>query len=289
MKTLSVALAAHHEQEATTLCTLWKITRRDAEVFAFTDLDKDVLYNGLVYSARAAYTPSQLESKVDLSVDNMEMQGLLDSANITVEDLEAGFWDGADFEVVEVNYRDLTMGANPLSKGWLGRVKRNAVGMYVAELRGLATKLQQNVGRVVLPSCDAILGDARCGVDMAPFTTDDVPVTSVASRISFTASSLADPQGYFDFGVITFTTGANAGVTREIKLHQTGGVIFLQDPFPFTVVVADEFTIKAGCNKLLKLADGTYGGDCAVKFNNVPRFRGFAEVPLMNSVTRGGT
>lgn len=293
MKSLSGGLTAHYEQSTTTICTIWKITRRDGEVFAFTDLDRDVTFEGVIYAARTAYTPTQLESKVDLSVDNMEAQGLLDSAGITLRDVEAGLWDGASYEISEVNYRDLTMGRNLLSKGWLGRVRRGKSGLYVAELRGLTSKLQQNVGRVVLPSCDAVLGDVRCGVDLTPFTMTGVPVDSVASVISFTAAALeADSPslaaGWFSFGVVTFETGLNAGVSREIKEHQGGGVLLLQDPFPFDVEVGDEFTAVAGCNKLLKLSDGTYGGHCKVKFDNVVRFRGHAEVPLMNESVRGG-
>jgi uncharacterized phage protein (TIGR02218 family) len=165
--------------------------------------------------------------------------------------------------------------------------------MYAAELRGLAAKYQKNVGRVVLPTCDAVLGDARCGVDLTPFTMTGVTVDAVTSRISFTATELETgsppmPADWFTFGVVTFTSGLNNGLAREIKLHTVGGVLTLLDPFPFTVAIGDAFTIVPGCNKLLKLSDGTYGGHCAVKYDNVVNFRGFAEVPLMNEAARGG-
>lgn len=286
MKTLSAALLAHYAQSTTTICTIWKITRLDGEVFGFTDLDRDVSFDGMTYSARSGYTPSQLESKVDLSVDNMELIGLLDSAGITANDVEAGLWNGAAYEISEINYLDESMGRNLLSTGWIGQIRRGKQGLQVAELRGLASKLQMNVGRIVLPTCDAQLGDARCGVDLGPFTLVGIPVTTVESRLVIvatdltTASSPPFAAGWFNWGVITFTTGANAGLAQDIKEYEADGTLTLQMAFPYTVAVGDEFTIRPGCNKLLKTGEDEYLGDCKVKFDNVVNFQGFAEVPL---------
>ena len=165
MKSLSTELLAHYAAGGTTLARLWKLTRQDAEVFAFTDHDSAITYLSITYEPSSVFDASAISTSGDLNVDNLDTQGLLDSAGITSQDLEAGLWDGAEVEIVEVNYKDLTMGHNPLRFGSLGEVQRSGL-TYTAELRGLMHKLQNNIGRTVTPSCDAVLGDARCGVDL---------------------------------------------------------------------------------------------------------------------------
>ena len=44
MKTASSPMQSHIQQQTTSLCTLWKITRTDGRVLAFTDHDRDIAY-----------------------------------------------------------------------------------------------------------------------------------------------------------------------------------------------------------------------------------------------------
>jgi uncharacterized phage protein (TIGR02218 family) len=130
--------------------------------------------------------------------------------------------------------------------------------------------LQNNVGRVIAPSCDAVLGDARCGVNLAALTVSG-DVTTATSRRSFTDSGLAQAAGYFTGGTVTFTSGLNDGVAVEVKDHDTGGVISLQLALPFDLTIADTFTITPGCDKTKAM--------CISKFSNIVNFRGFSFVP----------
>jgi uncharacterized phage protein (TIGR02218 family) len=131
------------------------------------------------------------------------------------------------------------------------------------------------------------LGSPRCGVDLVPFTFTGEAVSSVTSRRIFVSAELAAespalPDGWFDWGVLTFETGANAGFAQDVKSWLADGTITLQLAFPYEIQVGDEFTIAPGCNKLFKAADGTYTGDCIVKFDNGVNFQGFPEVPSTN-------
>lgn len=76
----------------------------------------------------------------------------------------------------------------------------------------------------------------------------------------------ADDSGYFDYGKVTMTSGLNTGITRDIKSYVPGQFI-LQDAFPYTVAPGDDYTIVAGCNKLLQT--------CIDKFDNRENHRGF--------------
>jgi uncharacterized phage protein (TIGR02218 family) len=228
------------------------------------------------YEPSSAFDASAVSTRSELNVDNLEVVGLLDSEGITVQDIEAGVWDGARFVLVEVNYKDLTMGHNTLRTGQIGQIPRKGL-TFVAELRGLMQTLQNNIGRVVTASCDADLGDARCGVDLEALRVSGT-VTTGASQIAFTASGLAQAANYFTYGVVTWVTGDNAGRSMEVKLHSGGGVFSLQLDMPNTIDAGDTFTVTPGCNKVGR------AGDCKVKFDNLVNFRGFEDVPGQKKV-----
>lgn len=280
MKTMSAGLETHYAGDCTTIATCWLITRRDGQVFAFTDHVSDLSVSGITYSATTGYTASAMSSSDKMNVDNLEIDGYFDSAAITKEDLKAGKWDFASIRIFEVNYNDLTQGTLKLRKGWLGEVNVNE-GRFTVELRGLTQAVQQNIGRTVSPSCDADVGDARCKINLATFPNGTVTgaLTSRASNQSFTDLSLAQATGWFNGGKITFTSGLNNGLSMEVSSFVSGGNINLKLPMPFTVAVSDTYTMTVGCDKTR--------ATCKTKFSNVINFRGFPNVPGTNKLLSG--
>lgn len=273
---IPIALQQHYDSGSTTLALLWKLTRRDGQVFGFTDHDRPITFEGLTYATASAYDASVVRSTGDLAVDNLEAEGLIDADGFTAEDLEAGLWDGALLELREVNWRDLGMGARIVRMGELGEVQRDGL-RYRAELRGLAARLANNIGRSIYPTCDAGLGDSRCGVDLAAFRID-TSIVSVLSAGAFTAASLIRPDGWFDFGEVEFLSGLNAGQRVEIKRHLLGSPssIELQLPAPRAMTAGDAIRLTAGCAKTKQA--------CKDKFGNLPHFRGFSFVPNTDQV-----
>lgn len=274
-KTLSVALAAHYQQETTTLATLWKITRRDNVVHAFTNHDEPITYGGLIYKTTSTYDAGAIQTNSALGVDDVELVGLLAVDAITAATIEAGLWDKAAVEIVEVNYKDLTMGENVLRFGEIGEIKRDGQ-QFTAELRGLLQYLQNNIGRVVTSDCDADFGDARCKYPKETLRiTGTVSVVSASHRI-FTVtypSSGPVPVGTYGIGEITWVTGLNAGLRMEMKSMTAPGVHTLQLDMPYAIAVGDTFTIVPGCNKIGRL------GHCKLIYNNYINFRGFEDIP----------
>lgn len=277
-KSRSVALAAHQELGTTTLAMCWKVTRRDTQVFGFTSVDISFAYDGVVYEAATGFTPSAIDGRSDLSVPNMEVTGVLDSASITEQDLLSGVWDGAEVEIFEINYRDTSQGRMQMSSGTIGDVSAGR-STFRAELRGLTQKLQQNVGEVFTAACPANLGDARCQVDLGPLTVTGT-LTAVASAREFTDSSRSEADDYFGGGLITWTGGANTGLSMEIR-YFSAGVFELSLPMPLTVAIGDTYSLVPGCRKRLL-------EDCKAKFNNVVNFRGHPWVPGNDKVLGNG-
>lgn len=89
-------------------------------------------------------------------------------------------------------------------------------------------------------------------------------------------------DGWFDNGVITFESGLNAGVSRDIKTWvQTNGVVTTWLKFPFPIAAADKFYVSPGCDKTLKGVNG-----CKVKFANVTNRRAEDYVPGSDFLSR---
>lgn len=280
MKTISASLLAHLQSETTTLATCWLVTRLDQSVFGFTDHCTDLEIDGVTYRASTGYTATAIQSGSGLNVDNLDIEGALDSSTITEQDLLAGVWDFAAIEIFIVNYNDLSMGSMNLRTGNLGAV-RVGRGMFIAELRGLMQRLQQAIGRLVMPACNADLGDSRCGINLLTFTDGTVSssVDSVSSNRQFVASGLTQATQWFSGGLLTWTSGLNNGLSAEVKQFTSGGIVELYLAMSYTVSASDTFTITAGCDKAL--------ATCRDKFDNVVNFRGFPHLPGVGRISSG--
>lgn len=121
--------------------------------------------------------------------------------------------------------------------------------------------------------------DSACGKARSSYTaTGTTSSASDSRRITF-AHALPQAAGYFDLGVVTFTGGANAGISRTVKSHTTGtpGSITVLQPWPFAVASGDAYRIYPGCDKTQST--------CTTKFGNLLRFRGMPYIPVPETVT----
>lgn len=280
MQTLDAGIAAHIAGEVTTLATCWSIKRRDGVMLYLTDHDKDVVVDGNSYKAASGISPSAVTSISGLAVDNLDLEGILASALVDEADILAGRYDHAEISVFLVNYLNPTDGKLMLKTGWLGEVTLRG-GQFVAEVRGLSSRLQQVIGEVYTPTCRAKLGDARCSVNL-PSYSFAATVTAVESSYAFAASALTQPNDYFSYGLVSFTSGANNGLSMEVR-DFSGSRFGLFLPLPGVIAVGDTFTATAGCDKVFDT--------CISRFNNAVNFRGEPHVPgtdkiLETSATR---
>jgi len=274
MRSLPPGLAASLAGGATTLCHCWRIERRDGAVLGFTDHDRPLAFGGASYEPDTGADGARLVSTADLAVDNSEIAGALASARLSAADLAAGRYDGAALEIWRVDW-SATDNRVLLKKGVLGEVTREG-DAFTAELRGPGHALSRPVGRVYQRQCDAVVGDARCGVDLE--TAAFRGMGSVAAAIDehgFRAAGLAAfAAGWFRHGVLAWETGANAGGRAHVKTHKTGAphaLVELWLPAGRPIVVGDAFTITAGCDRRHTT--------CRDKFDNLVNFRGHHLMP----------
>ena len=283
MKTISAGLETHLALESTTLATCWKVTRTDGTVYGFTSHDKDLVVSGVTYDASTGFTPTAIQTSARFDVDNLDVDGMLDSSAITEADVRAGRWDHAAVEIFEVNWADLTQGVLKHRKGRVGEIRTGRTA-FIAELRGLMQFLQQTLGRLYGAACDAEVGDARCGVTLASFTVAG-SVSVVSSNREFTDTSRGEQSGWFDQGKLTWTSGLNNGLAVEVKTYTLTGSpatadIALVLPMPYTVAIGDAYSMSAGCDKRF--------ATCGSKFANKINFRGFPHLVGMDRLLSGG-
>lgn len=356
---ISVALKAHMAKSATTLCTilLAELTAMDGSPpepirYGFTDHDNDLVIGGVTYISQTSYSRTDVKSTGDLAVDNLEVSGMLRSPFITDDDLDAGLWDFAKLTISIVNWADLTMGHLIQRTGKLGEVTVDR-NQFRAELNGMMQAYSRTIGELTSPSCRAVLGDARCKVNLtagspsftvtgtldgvgvdnrtcydagrleegpsggvaivgitqadpgvvtldaalgvpsgSPVTIagvvgmEEVNTTTVISNADDTAftfelpvdtssfgayvsggtvTPLGSGSGYFDNGVITFTSGLNAGLRMEVQSYVPGQWV-LELPMPYAMAAGDEYTMHAGCDYSM--------ATCRDRFDNIVNFRG---------------
>ena len=282
MRTVSAAMATYLANEELTLAQCVKVTRRDGEVFGFTTCNADLVVDGVTYAASSSVSSSAQKSAVGTGVDNMEALGIISSESVTEEDLLAGRFDGAAIEVFLVNWADLTMGTISLFSGWIGNVEVTD-GQFTAEIRSKSQKLSQKIGQLTSPLCRvARFGDARCGLVAESYQFSRT-VTAVTDNRHMTFGADEHETGYFDCGLVTFTSGANDGISKEIKLHLLDdgeAVIELQEEFPFDVEFGDLAILEVGCDRRHET--------CRDKFANVINFRGEPHVPGTSAVMGRG-
>ena len=196
------------------------------------------------------------------------------------DDLAAGAYDAADVALWLADWSEPDLRVL-IAKGTLGEVRRDGTA-FVAEVRGLSQALGEERGRLYTSSCGADLGDGRCKVDLAaPAYRGSGVVVAVTAASSFTASGLgAFADGWFTAGRLSFTGGANAGLSIEVKAHRGGesARFDLWQAMPYPIEVGDTFTVTAGCDKRF--------ATCHDRFDNIVNFRGFPHIPGNDFVLR---
>ena len=280
-KQIPLSLQTHLDSGTTTLAWCWQLTRNDGAVFGFTDHDRPLTFDGTTFEPESGFTASEIRSGSDLSVDAQEAEGVLTSTTITETDILDGRWDNATVEIWRVNWDD-TASRALLRRGAIGQVRRGRL-QFVAEMRSLAHVLGQTLGRTFQASCDAALGDARCGVDLnaAAFKASGT-VVSLSGDRGFAVSGLSGfAEGWFALGTLQWLTGANTGRKAEVLSHALTGagilITLLEAPVR-PAEIGNTFDIFAGCDKRFET--------CQAKFANAVNFRGFPHIPGQDTIIR---
>ena len=283
----------HLKQGNTTLAMCWKLRLKSGNELGFTNHDNDIVFDNLRYVAKSGFTASTVSNKSNLSVDGMDIQGVLDHDIITKADLLSGIYDNAEIWVFLINYLRPGDGIVKLQRGHLGEVKLGQ-DVFIAEVRGLVQALNAKLGEVFSPNCRAKFCDQRCKLSVSEYTIENLYVSDVIDHKNFlfdicenTANKNDDVEDkdadidtkrkyisinsdIFSNGSIKFINGLNCDLRVVLKYCRDFEIQTLL-PLPNIVNVGDKFQLFAGCNKTFNM--------CSKFYNNAVNFRGEPHIP----------
>lgn len=258
---------------ATTLCTCWRLVRRDSIVLGFTDHDEDLAFDGTTFAAHAGLDAAEAQADLGFAVAGSEVAGAFSADFLAEPDLAAGLWDGASVETWRVDWSSPTRRLL-LDVSVIGAVTRKD-NSFTAELRSMAHLLDQERGRVFQTTCTADLGDANCKVDLTqPAFRSTGAVLASDGHLGVSLSLQGFDSGIFAGGMLAVLTGASAGARVQIKEHRVEAgvhVVSLWTALPTPLAIGDSVSVTAGCDKL--------AATCRDRFGNFLNFRGCPHMP----------
>lgn len=278
MRTASAQLEAAISARVTTLCRLWRVTRKDGQVLRFTDAVRPVSAqidpDGTVQTYRSdiSFTASSIfMSKSLANQQSVNMQFLLDDAGFSETDLRTRKYDDAIGEVFVCDFEHPEYGVMAMFKGVFGQVtlSNQKVGTVDvvpedAASNGVGIGLER-----FSQTCRASLFDSRCKLVATDFKKA-FTVTSANSGIVVSAD-LTEANGHWALGFVKWLTGANAGtrstVTNSDKASTT---LFLSAAPSFPIAVGDTGEVYPGCDKTRTRCK---------QFNNLVNMRAEPDVP----------
>ena len=259
--------------------TIWLL---DGMVLTYTNADLPITLNGLVYLANSVLIDGlRYKCSVGFDVDQQQITisattGDTVGGNPILQAIGEGVFDGAEIqrERVFLNSWSSTDRADPvgsviLFKGRVGKIDK--IGRASAEITvnsDLVLLDLQMPRNIYSPACQHVLYDSGCTMIKSAYAANGtVGAGSMAALINWTGATANFVQG-----TILFTSGANSGVTANVKSAVPGTSLTLSYPLPETPSAGDAFTAYWGC-------DHTQA-TCVNRFDNFVNFRGHPYVPL---------
>lgn len=237
-------MQTHLDGTTTSLAMCWRLERTDGQVFRFTTVDVDVtidIGNGNeTFLASSAFGRSAIKSNDSFGVDNLEVQGILDSAIIDEEELRIGLFDRATVEVFLVNHQNIPDGIIRLRKGTLGEVSLTKRDFFLAELRGLSQFFQTRIGERYVATCNADLGDSRCKIPLFPDLVQRSTAYVVGDFVRVVTAGSPDGTWFDHEGIIYQCTTAGTTDAVEPAYNTTPGQTTTDGTAVFTA--EDSFT-----------------------------------------------
>lgn len=270
---------------------LYTFTLSDGTILRWTTGDVNITVSGNTWLANGAVTSrGNLRNTSTLEIDAIDVMlgGTIvqSGKTITVQAIQ-GFFDDARVQVDHLVGSSLSnaIANGPVLSWFEGRVSmmvpqpQQVRVSVVSELETLGILLPRfSMG----PMCQFAVYDTNCGISKATFTiagtTSATGTTTTAP--STTAGIIAKASGYFELGVLVFTSGALNGVRAAVRTSvlAAGTTTFTFTlPLPSAPVAGVSFTVYPGCKrtKLECSAPGSGG-----KFSNLVNFRGFPHIPV---------
>lgn len=282
MRTASSALIAYLNNlrangDAVALAAdCYTFTLRTGLVLTYTNADVPIVLNGATFAANSVLVDG-LRFKCEIGF-NVDQQQVTVAARPTdtiggipfLQAVRNGILDGAEIQrerAFLTSWTAAPVGSVILFKGRVGSVDN--VGRTSAEITVNSDLVLLDIDmprNLYAPHCQHVLFDSGCALVKNSFgASGNAGAGSTNTVINWSAAAPAYAQG-----TLTFTSGANTGVTANVKAA-TSSALTLSYPLSSAPAAGDAFMVYQGCDHTK--------ATCHSKFNNLANFRGFPYVP----------
>lgn len=293
MKTASAALIAIlNNTNRFLFADLYTITLWNGTVYRWTSADTDLVLSGHTFScpkdqdtAVPVITRGKTKIAAGLEVDTLAVT-LGCGSNVLLGGIALqlaatnGAFDGALIKMERVfmaTWGDTTPGSVVLFSGFVAAVAPSSTAVQLtcqSDLQRLLVAMPRNT---FAPNCTHVLYDTGCALTRATFQVNGT--VAAGGTTTLFPTNLTEADGYFNLGVLNFTSGALTGLRASVRSYvNAGGQVEVSVTLPSIPANGDTFVIVPGCDK----SQAT----CTAKFSNLLHFRGFPFVPR-NESTRG--
>lgn len=280
-------IALLNSSTAFLMADLYTITLVGGAVLRWTNVDSTLIVSGNTFNVGPLISRGSTRLQAGIEVDSLRVT-LSADASVMINGVPlvafaaAGGLDGARLQLERV----FMPAPGDTSAGTIllfgGRVSDVVCKRFEVELEAKSDTelLDVQMPRILYqPACANTLYDSPCALARAAWVINGTAQGVLAGNATV-VHALAQATGYFDLGVMTFTSGANNGVSRTVKSYVNAignkGITTVR-PWPGVVSAGDTFQIVPGCDKTQ--------ATCKNKFNNLANFRGFPYVPAPETVT----
>lgn len=227
--------------------------------------------------------------QIGLATDEMEI-AIYPELTDTVEGLawpeavRRGIFDRARVSVRKAFYQRFSPDADACKlavfKGRVGEIEMSGNKVTVT-VESLLSLLDRQMPRNIYQApCTNQLWDDNCHLDPDDWEVSGaVGSIHTVSNFTVTGDAAEKATGYFTLGTVEFTSGVNAGISRDITYHEYsttyGHILHILPPLATAPAAEDTVVLHPGCDKTEDVCDG--------RFSNFTRFRGCPYIPVAES------
>lgn len=277
MKDIPILVLDSLKKSGRSTCFLIKIVSvQDGRVYTFTTLDAAIKFNDgehdVWYMPTNFLTPQNMQWSADMEVDNTELHGWFDA--VVQQAVDAGLLGSAEVTIYRLIYTHPEYGAELINFGVVAGMafSANAQGARKIGFKGLDHLLKTKKNPLYSITCRNDFGDERCGKS---FTWDPGTITEVSNQyLLVKVGDIAAAPGFYNFGVVKFTSGDNTDVELEIEEWLTGGWARLSFVTPYPMQVGDGVMFRQDCDK--------FAQTCITVYSNIINFNGEHLTPVQD-------
>lgn len=326
MKNIGAATLAIVASGVALKVEFWQITLANGANYYFTTGEQNALISGNVYKGGLIFVRDEIRQKCGTEVGSLDMtiepqfdypggQPLI-AGGTFLSQARAGVLDNATWLMSKGFF--LAPGSNPVTANgytytpptlgnqwdwspglipwWAGITSEIQAGRSSADITlDDATSIlanQQMPRNMIQAGCVHRVFDPGCTLVKAQNTYTGKLIGSIAGNSAATnLSSTAFGNGYFNQGIVTYTSGVLNGASFTVSLSVSlGGVLTMVMPFPSAPAINDTFSILPGCDKTFPTCtSGKFVLPTGVKGSNGLHYRGAPFVPQPETLYDGGT